>query len=99
MAWARRLITTASVNSAECAAASKRLGAPQAADRDKLLARLGAGGLADMNGASVGTLELDRDPVLAIELTADAVPAEVYSARLQLQANGVHHMIGEYGDE
>jgi hypothetical protein len=52
-----------------------------------------------MHDTPVLALELDRDPVLPVEFAANPLPAEVNAAGLQLQADGVHQVVGQDGNE
>ena len=52
-----------------------------------------------MDDGAIGALEFDGDAVLAAKRAADAFPAQVDTTGLKLQANRVHQVVGEYGDE
>jgi len=62
---------------------------------DPLLPRFGTGGLADVHGFPVAT-ELDGHAVLTLEFPAQALPAQVDVAGLELKANRVDQVIGQY---
>jgi hypothetical protein len=66
---------------------------------DALLARFWAAGFAHVEYFPVGASKFDGRPVLALELTAQAFPTEMDSARLELEANCVNQVIGKHRDE
>jgi len=66
---------------------------------DGLLARLGTGALAKVQGLATGAPELDSDPVLTRQLSTQAFPAQVNTAGLGLKTNRVHQVIGKHRDE
>lgn len=66
---------------------------------DVLLTGLGARGLAHVHGGAIGTLEFDGDAVLAAKRSADPFPAQRNTASLELEANHVHEVVSEHGDE
>lgn len=54
---------------------------------DRLLAGLGAGGLANMDGLAVGPFERDGDAILPGKRTTYPFPAQMYPSRLELEAD------------
>ena len=69
----------------------------QAAQR--LMAGLGARGLAHMHAAAVASLQGHGHPVLGGQRLAQRVPAVVDAVLLELQAQRVHEVIGQHADE
>lgn len=65
---------------------------------DRLLAGLGAGGLANMDGLAVGPFERDSDAILSGKRTTYPFPAQLDPGRLELEADGVDQLVGEHGD-
>jgi len=64
-----------------------------------LLARLGTGGLANVNRLAVGACERDGDAILAGERAAYPLPAQMDPGGLELKTNGMHEVVGEHRDE
>ena len=65
----------------------------------RLMAGLGARGLAHMHGAAIAALQGDGDPALSGHGLAQRVPAVVDAVRLELQAQRVHEVIRQHADE
>jgi hypothetical protein len=66
---------------------------------DDLLAWFGPGGFAHVERLTVLTFELDGDADLAGQFAAQAFPAQINPAGLDLKAKGVHQMISEHRDK
>ena len=66
---------------------------------DDLLTGLSTGGLANVNRLAVGAFERDGDTILAGELAAYALPAQMDPGGLELKTNCMHEVVGEHGDE
>ena len=57
------------------------------------------GGLAEVADLAVLLVEYDGDTLLAIEMVAQTLPAEVDSLGLDLEAQGVDQVVGPHGDD